>query len=260
MNLVEPIRDLNKIEEFRSHLPIMYRLIWDIGSRGGLRVSDVLNLNIDIIGKEILTVREQKTGKLKKFPIPSDVQNDILKYYQDVRKNQWVVKDEDDNAFFVTQKHCRVDRIMTYKQFQKAASKSGIENLGTHTMRKTFGYHHYQQNHDITMLQLMLNHSSPQITLRYIGVTEDEMMKSYKNLKMTPENLAVSEKLHDLRNLKSLNQKLQKENKELIKLIGELIDKKLEQQEKTLVDTLDYMQKKLDKKLDIILKELHKWD
>ena len=51
-------------------------------------------------------------------------------------------------------------------------------------MRKTFGYHHYQQYHDVAMLQEILNHSDPSITLRYIGISQDEIDKSYYNFSL----------------------------------------------------------------------------
>lgn len=55
------------------------------------------------------------------------------------------------------------------------------ERVGTHTMRKTFGYHHYKQNRDVAMLQKIYNHSSPKITLEYIGIIQDEIEESYTN-------------------------------------------------------------------------------
>lgn len=46
-------------------------------------------------------------------------------------------------------------------------------------MRKSFGYHHYKKFKDVAMLQKIFNHSSPQITLRYIGIEKDEIDESY---------------------------------------------------------------------------------
>lgn len=46
-------------------------------------------------------------------------------------------------------------------------------------MRKTFGYHHYKQFRDVALLQTIFNHSAPSITLRYIGITQEEINKSY---------------------------------------------------------------------------------
>lgn len=60
--------------------------------------------------------------------------------------------------------------------------KAGLNIVvGTHTMRKTFGYHHYKQNKDVAMLQMIFNHSNPRTTLRYIGIAQDEIEESYKN-------------------------------------------------------------------------------
>ena len=56
------------------------------------------------------------------------------------------------------------------------------ENIGTHTLRKTFGYHAYNNGYDITLIQKLFNHSSPAVTLRYIGITQDEMDDVYLSL------------------------------------------------------------------------------
>ena len=45
------------------------------------------------------------------------------------------------------------------------------ERIGTHTLRKTFGYHAYNNGYDITLIQKLFNHSSQSVTLRYIGIT-----------------------------------------------------------------------------------------
>jgi len=42
------------------------------------------------------------------------------------------------------------------------------EGIGTHTMRKTFGYWHYKQFKDLAELQMILNHSQPDVTLKII--------------------------------------------------------------------------------------------
>ena len=57
----------------------------------------------------------------------------------------------------------------------------GLKDIGTHTMRKSFGYHHYQQFKDVALLQAILNHSSPSITMDYIGVNQDNIDISYRN-------------------------------------------------------------------------------
>jgi len=68
-----------------------------------------------------------------------------------------------------------ISTTQAYRVLQKAAEALGREDIGTHTMRKTFGYHHYKQHKDVAVLQQLFNHSAPSITMQYIGVTEDEV-------------------------------------------------------------------------------------
>jgi site-specific recombinase XerD len=49
------------------------------------------------------------------------------------------------------------------------------DGISTYTMRKTFGYWFYKQTKDVAKLQNLLNYRHPQITLRYIGITEEEI-------------------------------------------------------------------------------------
>ena len=51
--------------------------------------------------------------------------------------------------------------------------------VGTHTLRKTFGYHMYQKTHDVALLMDVFNHDDPSVTLRYIGVNQDTKDKLY---------------------------------------------------------------------------------
>ena len=67
---------------------------------------------------------------------------------------------------------------------QKAAVALGRDDIGTHTMRKTFGYHHYKRNKDVATLQMLFNHSASSITLKYIGITDDEIDKSLENFSL----------------------------------------------------------------------------
>ena len=73
---------------------------------------------------------------------------------------------------------------MAYKILRDAAAHVGLENIGTHTLRKTFGYHFYKQYKNVALLQKIFNHSDPQVTLRYIGIDQDEMDYAMRNFKI----------------------------------------------------------------------------
>ena len=65
-----------------------------------------------------------------------------------------------------------------------AGQNVGLDEIGTHTLRKTFGYHFYNQTRDIALLQELFNHSSPSITLRYIGINQDKIDQAYDNFSL----------------------------------------------------------------------------
>lgn len=176
MSTVEPIRhipDIRRIEEILSRNK-RDLLLFTIGINCGLRVSDILALNVgDVKGKDFIKLVEKKTGKFKKIPINKKLRPMFTEFTRGKAK---------DLPLFMTKFHNRLNRVSAYNIIRNACEESGLDDtFGTHTMRKTFGYHHYQKFRDVAMLQKIFNHSSPQITLRYIGIEQDQINKSYTN-------------------------------------------------------------------------------
>lgn len=214
MNEVYAIKDKKILKNFLEWLKknrYMYYVIFSTGIYSGLRVSDVLNLKINSVkNKETITVIEKKTHKRKVFPIKSELKQ-ILNEYLEKREK---IK-ADTNCLFINSNNEKVCRSSVYKMFNEAAQAVGIsDNIGTHTMRKTFGYWHYQQFKDVATLQKIFNHSSPAITLRYIGIDQENINKSYEDFSY----FGRVEKPDPI-------QQLKKENEELKKLIKMLTDK-----------------------------------
>lgn len=175
VNIVYPIKDKEKIAQMKKILSSNKRnlLLFNLGINSGLRVSDILALNIkDVKDKTFIELREQKTNKHKQFPINEKIQSDIKDFIQNKNINE---------PLFLSQKDNRLSRVQAYKILRKAAKEVGIEvHIGTHSLRKTFGYHHYKQFDDIVLLQKIFNHSSPSVTLRYIGLEQETINESYK--------------------------------------------------------------------------------
>lgn len=176
MGTVEPIRsieDLRNVEKILAQNP-KDLLLFTLGTNCGLRVSDIVALNVgDVQGKTHVRIVEQKTGKPKTFPINAKLKPMLDKFVKNKSPEEPLFKTLFDN---------RLDRYGAYYIIKNACKKAGIQaKIGTHTMRKTFGYHHYKKFKDIAMLQKLLNHASPQITLRYIGIDQEEIDESYTN-------------------------------------------------------------------------------
>ncbi|ECB9822838.1 tyrosine-type recombinase/integrase [Listeria monocytogenes] len=63
-----------------------------------------------------------------------------------------------------------------------AGKKAGLDDLGTHSMRKTFGYHLYKNGVGLELIQVLLNHSSLKITLWYIGIGQENKGQAVSRL------------------------------------------------------------------------------
>lgn len=185
-NLVEPIKDkkdVEAIEQYLSKHSLRNQLIWAFGTNTGLRISDILGLNVDDVrNKQYVEIVEKKTKKYKRFPLNDKLKNLIRKYLV-IRDKMYSLTD--DEPLFIGKKHCRLHRSQVYRFINEVCRNLGITvNVGTHTMRKTFGYHHYKQNNDVALLQKIFNHSSPSITMRYIGIAQEELDESYINFEL----------------------------------------------------------------------------
>lgn len=177
MTTVEPIRsvsDIRRIEKFFEKQSERNLLFFTLGTNCGLRISDILGLNVaDVRDRAYIQLTEKKTCKFKKIPINSKLKPMIEQFTKGKRGEE---------PLFVSIFGNRLERVAAYYIIRNACKEVGIEaKIGTHTLRKTFGYHHYRQNKDIALLQKIFNHSSPQITLRYIGIEQDQIEESYKN-------------------------------------------------------------------------------
>ena len=77
-----------------------------------------------------------------------------------------------------------ITRVQAYRIIRNAGERVGINNLGSHTIRKTFGYWFYKETKDIVLLQKLFNHSNPSITLHDIGIEQDEIDNAYENFRL----------------------------------------------------------------------------
>jgi integrase len=174
MRTVQPIRDKEKIAAMKAELlktGLRNWFLFVLGINTGLRISDILKLKVkDVKGKTHLVIYEQKTGKYKRFRINRELQKHILSYTAKM--------DNDEYLFKSLRSPFPIKRIQAYKILNSAAKKIGISEVGTHTLRKTFGYHFYKKTKDVALLQEIFNHSSPSITLRYIGINQDLIDKA----------------------------------------------------------------------------------
>lgn len=175
---VQPIRDWYQIIDMKWSLKQWCGerdyILFLLGINTGLRVSDLLSIKVkDIRRKKKFMVKEGKTEKPRIIHL-SNIYDELNAYIKTLKDTEWLFPSRKGNK--------SITRIQAYRQLNKAARMIDIEDgIGTHTMRKTFGYWYYKQTKDVAKLQLILNHSHPEITLRYIGITDEEIENSLTN-------------------------------------------------------------------------------
>ncbi|WP_117161446.1 site-specific integrase [Paraliobacillus sp. X-1268] len=174
---VQPIRDKELLDDMKQSLKRWCGqrdyILFLIGINTGLRIGDLLKLKgNDLYKKRRIIIKEGKTDKPRTLNL-SNIYDEIQDYIQQ-NESVWMFPSrKGDKPITTTQ---------AYRQFNKAADMCDIdEGIGTHTMRKTFGYWFYKQTKDVAKLQTILNHSHPNITLKYIGITDEEIEKELNN-------------------------------------------------------------------------------
>jgi len=181
MNYVEPIRDIEIVksiaddlykENERNHIMFL------MGIYSGLRISDILKRKIrEVKNKDFISLREKKTGNQRIIQINPMLKRALKAYCEDKALDEYLIKSREGT-------NKPISRDMAYKILNGACERYGLLNIGTHTMRKTFGYHYYKQTGDVVTLQKIFGHSDPSITLRYIGIQQEDINKAIKNLKL----------------------------------------------------------------------------
>lgn len=179
---VEPIRDKYKIDLMYNRLnnySPKYAMIFKFGINTGLRISDIITIRVcDIYNerfqfKEYFTLTEKKTGKQKKIKLNHTLREALKRYI----KNQYLALND---YLFPSQKGGYIGRIQTYRVFKRLAKALNVENFGTHSLRKTWGYWTYKMSqYNVGLIMDTFNHSSQSVTLRYIGINQDQKDELY---------------------------------------------------------------------------------
>lgn len=177
MNVVQPIRDYEQLEALKRVLRARnerdYVLLM-MGLYTALRISDILRVRVEDIKKDYISIREQKTSKFRRIFLNHDLKKALLSYISDKEPYEFLIRSREGT-------NKPISRARAYDILRDAAQEVGIDSVGTHSLRKTFGYWAYKDTKDVAALQKLFNHSSPEETLRYIGIEQDNVDLLIKN-------------------------------------------------------------------------------
>lgn len=168
------LRLLSGLHEDGSYL---WELYCCISFCTACRVSDVLSMTWkDVLEREALYKTERKTGKTRQIPFNENVQRRIASLYK-------LLGSPDKRLPVIcnpkTQKPYTKQYINDTLKYLRVKYRLPIRRFSSHTFRKTFGRYVYESmgrtTEALILLSMILKHSSPQVTMVYLGIRQDEI-------------------------------------------------------------------------------------
>jgi integrase len=180
---VDPIRRMKDIQAISKMLSDNPRnnLLLVMGTNNGLRTGDLLKLKVGHVkGMKVgdtLIIREGKTGKRNILVMNKSIHKSLQIYLE-------ALKPSDDDFLFASRKGRRSITIQCVNNmFKKWVGKINLKgNYGAHSLRKTWGYvQRTVYGVGFEILCKRFNHSSPAITMRYLGIEDKEVQNILMN-------------------------------------------------------------------------------
>ncbi len=195
MNFVEPIRERKKISQIKNLLRGQYRyrdlLLFVVGINTAVRISDLLDLRIShFLDKNLrikgrFWIKEQKRGKRYEVVINKSIKHALTEY---LKAYPGVYNNQAHYVFFNTKTNNYsepIKRGQAWKFITTIYQEVGLQgNYGTHSLRKTWGYHARMNGVDLALIMHKLNHESIAYTKRYLGITDDELLAVSQRLNL----------------------------------------------------------------------------
>lgn len=185
---VSAVKDLVVVGQvsrlLEKHYSKQFAQVWDLGINLALRITDLLNLKfedeVSQHGERYIVTRERKTGKMAMIKLNHKACRIIDEIRSEFPSHIYIFQSY-RSARVKNKPPAPIDRSNVRRAFAAIGDIVDV-HLGTHSMRKTRGYHMYQQTGKIEPVQKMLRHSSPAVTLRYIGIEQVDIDRSFDEL------------------------------------------------------------------------------
>lgn len=180
--IVEPIRDTQNIAAIKKlieHNP-MYTALFTLGINTNLRASDLLEIRVrqvrGLMPMDELDLREKKTKNRRRITLNRSCIEAIRTL---LASRDW----QPDDYLFLGQRGERLTVPSVNRLVKQWCRKIGLRgNYGSHTLRKTWGYHQ-RVTYGVGLPELMtvFGHATQRQTLTYLCVQDDEVRDIYSN-------------------------------------------------------------------------------
>ncbi len=181
MNSVDAVRSKDQISAVESVLRHkfgeIYSDIWKIGLNLSLRISDLLSLTYDQIDLKtrVCATTEAKTGKKRVIRLNGTAIRLIEKRKREFPADKYLFQVRSNRTKGLIQP---ISRISVSRAFKSTGDSLGLR-INTHSMRKSRGFAMFSDGVPIEKISKVLNHSSPAVTMAYLGITHEEVLRTY---------------------------------------------------------------------------------
>lgn len=179
MELVEAVRTQEEVQQVAHKLLLnakgntLYADIWNFGLQVALRITDLLIITMEEAKQGRVIIKEGKTGKTRNIALNEKARSIVKARAEAYPHHIYLFEVESNRA-----KGKPVSRVAVAKAFKDVGDELRIA-LGTHSMRKTRGWVMHSAGVKIEVICQVLNHSSPAITMRYLGITQSDIDSTY---------------------------------------------------------------------------------
>lgn len=186
----EPIRNKKNVGKMAGYYlkkrQLRNYVLIIMGVHTALRISDLLRLTWDDVYDfntqhfhSHIRITEKKTGKSKSVALNKEIIR-ALKLFADSTQKQG-----SGRSLFESNRKTRaaISRIQAYRLIREAAEVIRLQGqISCHSLRKTFGYHAWKKGVSPVVIMDIYNHTSFDVTRRYLGVCQDDRDKVYMSM------------------------------------------------------------------------------
>ena len=145
----------------------------------GIRVSELINLDIDDVNLEQGIIKCSSTKKTRIIPLYPAALKALSVYLKDIRNS--MIASQDEQALFVNVNGVRMSRQGFWKILKYYQSAAHIEKeITPHTLRHSFAVHLLENGADLGSLQELMGHSDISSTQLYTHMINSKIKSVYE--------------------------------------------------------------------------------
>lgn len=177
---VEQVNKLFQTPNDRTLLGARDRAMLEVMYSTGIRVSELVDLNVDDVDYDSQYVRIRGKGKKQRNNPIGPTALGAIGHYLELRRGDARSSTFDQRALFVNKHGQRLSTRSVRRKLDKYLKIAGLDpDISPHTLRHSFATHMLDKGADLKSVQELLGHQSLSTTQVYTHLTTKRMKESY---------------------------------------------------------------------------------